>query len=74
MDEKQEGPAIGQDGPERTEYALTAGEWTEVPGTTYGLAWVMPSPSAEQPATKAWVGESGLVDADGPATVDYVEA
>lgn len=63
-----------QDEPQRTEYALTAGEWTEVPGTMYGLAKVMPVDSAERPATKAWVGESGLVDSDGPATVDYVEA
>ncbi len=61
-------------GPERREFDLTVyGEWTEIGETWRGKARAMPG-TGEGAGTKAWVTEDGMVDADGPITVDYYEA
>lgn len=62
-----------QDEPERTEYSLTKGEWITVPDTALGKARVTTNGN-EGSATKCWLEESGYINSDGPATVDYFEA
>lgn len=51
---------------------LIPGEWVELTGTWKGPARVMAANDSD--AAQCWVTESGMVDADGPVTVDYYEA
>lgn len=57
-----------------TKHTLTPNAWVELEGTKYGKARVMPSPGSKEAGKKCWLTDDGMVDADGPVTVDYYEA